>query len=78
MRGSFAGASRLIIVALLFLAGTCVLAAAQAAQENQPAIIIEELVYDFGTVFEQPSYKHTFIVKNEGKADLIIKDVKPG
>lgn len=77
MRGNPTAVSRLIICALLVLAGYHVLAAAQE-QENQPVIVFEEILHDFGTVFEQPSYKYSFVVKNEGKADLLIKDVKPG
>jgi hypothetical protein len=62
-------------ITLLLLAVTWVFA---AAEENKPALVIEEIVHDFGMVFEAQNYKHTFIVTNEGKADLIIKSVKPG
>jgi hypothetical protein len=75
MRGSITITARLIAVTLFLLVVAHVCA---AAEENQPAIIIDEIVHDFGTVFQQESYKHTFVVKNEGKADLIIKEVKPG
>ncbi|MBI4719924.1 MAG: DUF1573 domain-containing protein [Chitinivibrionia bacterium] len=75
MRNSFAVVSRSVIAALVLLAATGGLA---FAQEHQPAVVFEEIIHDFGTVFAQASYKHTFVVKNEGKADLLIKEVKPG
>jgi hypothetical protein len=57
-----------------------VLAAAGAAQDKaaRPLAEFSELTFDFGEVFEQTEYAHTFVVRNTGKADLIIEDVKPG
>lgn len=46
--------------------------------EDQPNVVIEEMRYNFGEVFEQKAYVHTFRVRNEGTADLQIKKVKPG
>jgi hypothetical protein len=48
------------------------------AEEPQPEIFIPVMKYDFGDLFEQESYEHTFVVKNRGKADLVIDHVKPG
>lgn len=50
----------------------------QANQENQPALYIKELNQDIGTVYESDNYIFNFIVKNTGKADLVIESVKPG
>ncbi len=54
------------------------LAAAEQTEENQPAIYIKTLNQDLGTIFENDSYEFSFLVKNTGKADLIIESVKPG
>jgi hypothetical protein len=44
----------------------------------QPAIVIPEMRHDMGEVFEMDKYKHVFKVKNNGDAELVIKNVKPG
>lgn len=49
---------------------------AQAA--DQPSAVFGETTFDFGEVFEQKEYRHVFVVKNVGKADLVIEDVHPG
>jgi hypothetical protein len=56
------------------------LAVAGAAQDDgrAPVAEISETTFDFGEVFEQDEYRHVFKVRNRGKADLIIEDVKPG
>lgn len=75
MRGMKQVRSAVVAAALVFAAGALT---AVAAEENKPVIVMEEIVHDFGTVFESQNYKHSFVVKNEGKAELIIKSVKPG
>lgn len=50
----------------------------KSQNENKPEIFLPELRYDFGKVFEQEKYEHDFVVKNRGKADLVIDRVKPG
>jgi hypothetical protein len=49
-----------------------------AAEPNEPEIYVEKLVHDFGRVFQQETFSHTFVIRNKGKADLVIKEVKPG
>jgi hypothetical protein len=56
------------------IAGT----AALAQDDNKPSIYVPEIRHDFGRVFEQEKYEYDFVVKNRGKADLIIEKVKPG
>ncbi len=46
--------------------------------EEGPSALIEVTRHDFGEIFEQKFYKHTFIVKNVGTADLRIEKVQPG
>jgi len=65
--------SWLLALVLPFLA-----VAAGEGQEKQPKIVIDEMIYDFGAVYEQAKLSHAFIVRNEGKADLVIESVKPG
>ena len=66
------GHSALIIAVLLvvFLAG--------AAQAGGPEILIKEMRFELGEVFQEDTFAHTFKVQNIGDADLEIKSVKPG
>ena len=67
------GATLLVIAA--FLLGSLTVA---FGDELQPEIIIPKMVHDFGKVYEQETYEYSFVVRNRGKADLIIDKVKPG
>jgi hypothetical protein len=49
-----------------------------AEEELKPEIFLPQIRKDFGKVFEQEKYEHDFIVRNRGKADLVIQKVKPG
>ena len=42
----------------------------------QPRIQFEELVYDWGKVYQNQKVPHVFKFKNVGKADLVIENVK--
>ena len=42
-----------------------------------PKLIIETLEYDFGVIKESARVSHIFLVKNDGKADLLIEGVAP-
>ena len=42
-----------------------------------PKLIIETLEHDFGLIKESARVSHVFLVKNEGKADLLIESVAP-
>lgn len=46
--------------------------------EDGPHAVYPELVYEAGTVEAGTELTHTFRVKNTGKADLLIHQVKPG
>jgi hypothetical protein len=56
------------------------LASAALAQSNQPPpkMVIETLNHDFGEVRAGVPLVHIFKIKNEGKGDLLIKNVSPG
>ena len=43
---------------------------------NAPIVKFNEEAFDFGDIKQGASVEHTFTLKNEGKRDLIIRDVK--
>lgn len=43
-----------------------------------PLLVIESLTHDFGEVKAGTPLRFAFIVKNQGKADLLINNVAPG
>ncbi len=43
-----------------------------------PSLVISNPTYEAGKVLEGSEIVHTFVLKNEGTKDLIIKNVKPG
>jgi hypothetical protein len=47
------------------------------AQEKAPKLVLETFEHDFGKVVEGSKVSHTFQLKNEGTADLLIKEVAP-
>ncbi|HEU4364928.1 MAG TPA: DUF1573 domain-containing protein [Candidatus Krumholzibacteria bacterium] len=59
-------------------AGTTTGSPQTAAGGNKPSIEIPRMRQDFGEVFERAKYEYSFVVRNRGKADLVIEDVKPG
>jgi len=65
----------------LFIAFTLILlTASQASAQQQEAVfaVVGESIHDFGTIKEADgSVTHTFKVKNEGKAPLVISRVVP-
>jgi hypothetical protein len=53
-------------------------AAKPAPGGPRPVIEIPVTAFSFGDLYHQDQYTHTFIVRNKGKADLVIAEVKPG
>ncbi len=49
-----------------------------AATGPRPIIEIPKMRQDFGEVYERDKFEYSFVVKNRGKADLVISEVKPG
>ena len=67
------------------LAVALFLVTAAAAQEKKsndppavPKLVLESFSHDFGQVKAGTPLKYSFIVKNGGKSDLLIKSVNPG
>ena len=59
------------------LALSLVLALAAFAQTSAPKLVLDSAAHDFGKVTEGSEIVHTFKVKNEGTAELVIKNVSP-
>jgi len=53
-------------------------AAAPAASSEAPVLQTPETTYDFGEVFEGVEVSHDFKIKNAGKSELLIEQVRPG
>jgi hypothetical protein len=71
--------SLFIIIAIL-IPVTSIINEAQARQEEQkagPQAVFVETIHDAGTVEAGTDLTHTFKIKNVGKADLLIEQVKP-
>lgn len=47
------------------------------AQDKAPKLVVEAFEYDFGKVKENVKTSHTFTLKNEGTADVVIENVAP-
>src|SRR5262245_7482663 len=71
-----------IILLLLMIALPCAALAQTGAQDGKtaspaPKLVVEEVEYLFGKVKEGDEVSHTFKIKNEGAAELIIHNVSP-
>lgn len=53
-------------------------ACAQQAAEAAPKAVMPVVTYNFGDVRRGEAISHVFVIKNEGEADLVIKEFKPG
>jgi hypothetical protein len=58
--------------------GIAILISAQVFGQGGPALVITSPSVDVGAVWEGDTISHAFEVKNEGKAELKILEVKPG
>ncbi len=71
-------AKRIFMLAMLALT----MATAAVAQENKPAdapkLVIQSFQHDFGEIKAGTALSYSFIIKNQGKANLEIKSVAPG
>ena len=70
-----------LVAALALFSGLPLCSLAQERQlttdPGNPKLTIEAVVHDFGTVVSGTPLTYTFKVKNEGTADLLIKNVAP-
>jgi hypothetical protein len=75
----FASAGVLLLSALCCAPGAFAQQAASASSSNQPApkIVVAQTSYDFGNIFRGEGISYVFVIKNEGKADLLIEEFAP-
>jgi hypothetical protein len=61
------------------MTGIAILIYAQVfGQDDEPVLVITSPSFDVGAVWEGDTISHAFEVKNEGKAELKILEVRPG
>jgi len=67
------------LVLIWAVTGMAILISAQVfGQGGEPALVITSPNFDMGAVWEGDTISHAFEVKNEGKAELKILEVRPG
>jgi len=62
----------------LFLASVADAGGQQAAQRAEPRAVVPFTSYEFGEVYTGETISQIFIIRNEGTADLIIKEFRSG
>ena len=50
----------------------------KTVKKGVPHLVVAPLTFEAGKVIEGKEVSHTFVIKNQGNATLIIKQVKPG
>jgi hypothetical protein len=72
--------TRKILFALCLLLAFAAAALAQGspAPDGEPKLVIASFTHDFGEVKSGTPLEYAFVIKNTGKADLLIKSVAPG
>lgn len=70
---------RAFISTIIALTFAFALASVSLAQQKTaaPKLVVDKIDFDFGKVTEGKAVAHTFKLKNEGNAELIIKNVSP-
>ncbi len=48
-----------------------------AASAGAPKVVVDNATHDFGDLKLHDKAEHTFVIKNEGDADLLILDARP-
>ena len=49
----------------------------KSPKDPAPKLVVDSMVYDYGEVIRGETIIHTFVIRNKGKADLIIKKAQP-
>jgi len=69
---------RALVMIIIVLSLSVVFSAVSLAQQSgAPKLVVAKADHDFGKVIEGKAVSHTFKLKNEGSADLVIKNVSP-
>lgn len=50
----------------------------EISAQPKPKLVVDSAFHDYGEVLRGEKVSHSFVIKNEGEATLIIKDAKPG
>ncbi|HJQ24469.1 MAG TPA: DUF1573 domain-containing protein [Blastocatellia bacterium] len=56
------------------LLAVCCAALAAHAQQAAPRAVVPQTAYEFGDIYKGETISNLFVIRNEGSADLIIKD----
>lgn len=70
--------SRLLIVFLIFGMMVMLHGTEEVSAQSKPKIVVDSAFHDYGEVMRGTTVSHAFVIKNQGNADLIIRDAKPG
>jgi hypothetical protein len=68
----------LLSLSLVLAFASMAVAQEKPAQNGEPKLVIESFTHDFGEVKAGTPLEYSFVIKNQGKADLLIKSVAPG
>lgn len=66
------------LVALALIAGAGVGLAVRRNTPVEPGLVVAPADLDFGTVWEQPAYRHTFVVTNPTDRPIEVMEIKAG
>ena len=73
----FMKAKQILILSALVLAFTSIATAQDKQPADAPKLVMDSFQHDFGEIKAGTALNYTFIVKNQGKANLEIKSVAP-
>lgn len=68
----------LVIVCLIFNMIIGINITGKVFAQTKPKIVVDSAFHDYGEVLRGEKVSHTFVIKNQGNATLIIKSAKPG
>lgn len=70
--------SILIIVCLIYCPIIGLPGMGKVLAQPKPKIVVDSAFHNYGEVLRGEKVSHAFVIKNQGKAILIIKNAKPG
>jgi len=68
---------KITIALIVAVVAAAAIVAAQQKETGQPKLALDAFEHSFGTIKAGTPLKHSFPIKNEGRADLEIKNVIP-
>jgi len=70
--------SILVIVCLIFCPIIGLTGMGKVLAQPRPKIVVDSVLHNYGEVMRGEKVSHAFVIKNQGKETLIIKNAKPG